>query len=166
MLWYKAWLETRWRFLVGLVLLMCSAAAAVLAYPRVVRELLPLVPSADLGGVVGGLIREQANLSRTYRGYVWAQWFRQDMAQTWTIFAVLLGTGGLLSQASRGGALYTLSMPASRTRLLGVRRWRAVDRIAHEGSHVSRVAVRRCRQHRQPGFLERRIARSHELLHA
>ena len=37
MLWYKAWLETRWRFLIGLVLLVCSAAFIVLAYTRVMR---------------------------------------------------------------------------------------------------------------------------------
>ena len=29
MLWYKAWLETRWRFLIGLAVLVCSAVAAV-----------------------------------------------------------------------------------------------------------------------------------------
>ena len=28
MLWYKSWLETRWRFLIGLVLLMLLGAAA------------------------------------------------------------------------------------------------------------------------------------------
>jgi hypothetical protein len=121
MLWYKSWLETRWRFLAGLALLVCSAAVIVLAYPRVVREILPLVPNTDVGGAVGRQIREAGDLFRTYRGYVWAQWYREQMAQTWTIFAVLLGTGGLLRQASRGGALYTLSMPASRARLLGVR---------------------------------------------
>ena len=30
MLWYKSWLETRWRFLIGLVLLMLSACGTVL----------------------------------------------------------------------------------------------------------------------------------------
>ena len=38
-----------------------------------------------------------------------------------SLFAVLLGTGGLLSQASGGGGLFTLSLPVSRSRLLGVR---------------------------------------------
>ncbi len=33
MLWYKSWLETRWRFVIGLVLLMLSACGTVLAYP-------------------------------------------------------------------------------------------------------------------------------------
>jgi ABC-2 type transport system permease protein len=121
MLWYKAWLETRWRFLIGLALLVCSAAGIVLFYPRVMRELLPLATDVNTGGVVGRQIREAADLMSTYRGYVWSQWFRQDMAQNWSICAALLGTGGLLSRASRGGAIYTLSMPVSRTQLLGVR---------------------------------------------
>ena len=38
-----------------------------------------------------------------------------------SFFAVLLGTGGLLSQASGSGALFTLSLPVSRNRLLAVR---------------------------------------------
>jgi hypothetical protein len=120
MLWYKSWLETRWRFVIGLAILILSATGTVLAYPRVVK-LLPLVPSIDASGEVGRRILEIAALSRTYRGYVWAQWLRQNMTQMLALFAALLGTGGLLSQASGGGALFTLSLPASRDRLLGVR---------------------------------------------
>jgi hypothetical protein len=86
-----------------------------------VVRLLPLVPSIDASGEVGRRILEIAALSRTYRGYVWAQWLRQNMTQMLALFAALLGTGGLLSQASGGGALFTLSLPASRDRLLGVR---------------------------------------------
>jgi len=59
-----------------------------------------------------------AELTRDYRGYVWLQWFRKELLQLGTLFAVLLGTGGLFSQRS---ALFTLSLPASRRRLLGVR---------------------------------------------
>jgi len=120
MLWYKSWMETRWRFLIGLVLLICSAAGTVLAYPEVVR-LLPLAPKLDVGGEIGRRVTEAIELSRDYRSYVWSQWFRQNLPQMWALFAVLLGTGGLLSQASGGGTLFTLSLPASRNRLLGVR---------------------------------------------
>ena len=120
MLWYKSWLETRWRFLIGLGLLMVAAAGVVIAYPRVVK-LLPLVPTTPVGGELGRRIREGAELMRDYRGYVWSQWLRQGMTNMLTLFAVLLGTGGLLSQGSRGGALFTLSLPVSRNRLLGVR---------------------------------------------
>ncbi len=117
MLWTKSWLETRWRFLIGLALLFCSAAGAVFTYPQVLK-LLALVP-ADAGGELGRRIRESAELARSYRGFVWSNWFRQNLSQMATLFAILLGTAGLLSQS--GGALFTLSLPVSRRRLLGVR---------------------------------------------
>ncbi len=120
MLWYKTWLETRWRFAIGLVLLMCSAVGTVFAYAKVM-ELMPLVPTVRMSGELGRQISEAAELAGEYRGYIWSQWFRQNLPQLWTVFAVLLGTGGLLSQASGGAALFTLSMPASRGRLIGVR---------------------------------------------
>ncbi len=120
MLWYKSWMETRWRFLIGLAVLMLSAGSTVLIYPEVVK-LLPVVAKPDLSGEIGRRIAEAMELARDYRGYVWSQWFMQNMPQMWGLFAVLLGTGGLLSQASGGGALFTLSLPASRNRLVGVR---------------------------------------------
>jgi hypothetical protein len=118
MLWYKSWLETRWRFLIGLVLLFGSAATSVMTYPRVL-ELLPMASTVDMGGELGRQVRESVELSRSFRGYVWAQWFRQNLGQLWTLFAVLLGTGGLLAQSS--GTLFTLSLPLSRRRIAGVR---------------------------------------------
>ena len=120
MLWYKAWLETRWRFLIGLVLLMLSACSTVLTYPQVVR-FLSQAPPVDVTGALGRRVSEVLELSRSYRGYVWAHWHQQNLLQMWTVFAMLLGSGGLLSQASGGGALFTLSLPATRGRLLGVR---------------------------------------------
>ena len=117
MLWYKSWLETRWRFLIGLGMLVCSAATVVLVYPQVMK-LLPTVPT-NLSGPIGQRIREAAELSRSYRGYIWAQWFRQNLSQWGTLFAILLGTAALLVQS--GGDLFTLSLPVSRARLLGVR---------------------------------------------
>jgi hypothetical protein len=120
MLFYKAWLETRWRFVIGLLLLTCSVGATVLAHPHVVR-MLPLVPRLELGGELGRRVAEQLELVREYRGYVWSQWFRQNLPQLWSLFAVLLGTGGLVSQAAGGSGLFTLSLPVTRQRLLGTR---------------------------------------------
>ena len=59
MLWHKSWLETRWRFIIGLTVLACLAAGAVIAYPRV-AALLPLVPAAGTGGEIGRRLREVA----------------------------------------------------------------------------------------------------------
>jgi ABC-2 type transport system permease protein len=120
MLWYKAWLETRWRFVIGAVLLVPSIGFSVLMYPEMLR-LLATAPTLDVPGELGRRIAEGAELARTYRGYVWAQLFRTNLPELWTLLAVILGTGGLLSQASGGGALFTLSLPVSRERLTAVR---------------------------------------------
>jgi hypothetical protein len=120
MLWYKSWLETRWRFLIGMALLVCSAAGLVLTEPHVMK-LMPLARSMAVSGALGREIRQSAELALEYRGYIWSQWFGQNARQTATLFAVLLGTGGMLSQPFGGAVLFTLSMPASRRRLLGVR---------------------------------------------
>ena len=120
MLWYKAWLDTRWRFLVAMALLMISAAGVVFTYPQVTK-LMTVEPAIDTSRELGRRIKEGIELSRTYRGYVWSQWFRQNLPQMWTIVAVLVGSGSVLAQGVRGGTLFTLSMPASRDRMLGVR---------------------------------------------
>lgn len=120
MLWYKSWLETRWRFAGGLALLLLSAGTTVVLYPEVLR-LLPAASSLDLEGEIGRRVAESAELARSYRGYLWSQWFRQNMPQVWTLVAIVLGTGGLLSQAAGGGGLFTLSLPISRGRIVGVR---------------------------------------------
>ena len=52
---------------------------------------------------------------------------------------MLLGTGGLLSQAIGGGALFTLSLPVSRERLLGVRAATGLAELA-----VARRSCRSC----------------------
>jgi len=120
MLWYKSWLDTRSRFLVGLVLLLLSACGTVFYYPQVLK-LMPMASTVDASGELGRRIREGVALASSYRGYVWSQWMRQAMTNLATLFAVLLGSGGLFSRASGDSSLYTLSMPASRTRVLGVR---------------------------------------------
>jgi ABC-2 type transport system permease protein len=120
MLWYKAWLETRWRFLSGFVLLILLAAGNVVEYPTVVK-LRPVAATLETGdSVVGRTIRDALEVQRDYRGYVWWQWVKQNLTQTWTLFAVLLGSAGLSAQGSRRATLFTLSLPASRNRLLSV----------------------------------------------
>jgi ABC-2 type transport system permease protein len=120
MLWYKSWLETRWRFLIGLGLLILMACGTVFGYPAV-QELMPMASQTEVKGPLGQLIKEAVEIQRDYRGYVWYQWVRQNLTQTWTLFAVLLGSGGLLAHASGGSPLFTLALPVSRQQVLWVR---------------------------------------------
>jgi len=120
MLCYKAWRESRWRFLSGLVLLLLLACGIIVDYPAVVK-LMPLARSVSAGdGFIGRAIKEAVEVERDFRGFVWWQWVRQNLTLTWTLFAVLLGSGGLLAEGGRA-PLFTLSLPASRARLLAVR---------------------------------------------
>lgn len=118
MLWYKSWLETRWRFLIGLALLICSAAGGVFLYPPVVK-LTATLPVPNLGGRLGEKIREAMSLAQSFNGFIWTNWFRQNLTQMGTLFAILLGTASLMSESS--GALFTFSLPVTRQRLMHVR---------------------------------------------
>jgi ABC-type transport system involved in multi-copper enzyme maturation permease subunit len=126
MLWHKAWLETRWRFVIGAVVLACSAAEVVLVYPRVSAVLTAAGANVDrqlfdTSGPIGDRIGETVALARDYRGYVWSQAFRASFANLVTLFAVLLGAGGLAPHGAGSGGLFTLSLPVSRRTLFRVR---------------------------------------------
>jgi hypothetical protein len=120
MLWYKSWLETRWRFLIGVGLLTVSACGLVLYYPEIMK-LMPAANSIDMSGELGRRIKEGVELASSYRGYIWSQWFGANVTQMGTLFAILLGSGSPISSGSAGATMFTLSLPASRNRLLGVR---------------------------------------------
>ena len=119
MLWQKSWLDTRWRFVIGFALLACGAVLAVLWYPRVTRLVAAAAP-IDTSTEVGRRLSELLDITRGFRGYVWTQWFRQTARQCGVLFAILLGSGGLVAHAGTG-ELYTLSLPMSRRDLLTAR---------------------------------------------
>jgi hypothetical protein len=118
MIWQHAFLETRWRFLIGLVLLPVSAAFVALSYPQVTALSQSVTPVP--GTALGREIAAAMELSKTYDGYVWSQWFQQNGAQLGSFFAAMIGTGGLLS-LDAAARLFTLSLPISRERLLAAR---------------------------------------------
>ena len=125
MLWHKAWLETRWRFISALLILTVLAASNVYDY-LATQKLLPRLnvttetPAADATGIAG-MIRDAIEVQKDFRGFVWYQAFRQNLTQMGVFFAVLLGCGGLLHESSKGSALFTLSLPVTRRQLLGAR---------------------------------------------
>ena len=45
------------------------------------------------------MIREAVEIQKDFRGFIWYQAFRQNLMQMGVFFAVLLGCGGLLSEA-------------------------------------------------------------------
>jgi hypothetical protein len=124
MLWHKAWLETRGRFLGGLALSLIIGFGVIYDF-RATERLLPLIRDADpaaldASGLVGAALKESIAAQQTFRGFVWWQWYRQNLTYLVVIFGALLGAGGLLAK-SGSATLFTLSLPVSRARLIGAR---------------------------------------------
>jgi ABC-type transport system involved in multi-copper enzyme maturation permease subunit len=123
MLWHKAWLETRWRFVVAIAILTVVAGFDVYEYvlaQRVMPLAESMVPDGD-SSPLAAAIREAISVQREFRGFIWYNTFRDNLTTMGVLFAVLLGCGGLLAESTKGSALFTLSLPVTRKQLLGAR---------------------------------------------
>ena len=113
MLWYKVWLETRFRFLLGMAAICSLCAFYVFFRPTAIArwtELLRLHPDWHRPWWIDRAINE-------YPFYIWRILFDDSLRYLWAGFAVLIGIGGLTQENGRGAAAFTLSLPVSRWRL-------------------------------------------------
>lgn len=98
MLWYKAWLETRSRFLISLIGIVALCSYIVFHGDRAVRS---------------------------YRATRYFYWVLSDghqlLAIMWILAVTLLMMGGLVREKASGASPFTLALPVSRTRLIAVR---------------------------------------------
>jgi len=121
MLWYKSWLDTRWRFLLMLAALLVFACGTVMSYPTVQKLAAAVEPaSVTADESLQQELRESLEVSRTFRGYAWSQWFAGNFPMLLVAVAALLGSGSPLVRSGRG-ALFSLALPASRSRWIGTR---------------------------------------------
>jgi ABC-type transport system involved in multi-copper enzyme maturation permease subunit len=104
MLIYKAWLETRWRFFAGLVLLIAISVYTVLKAQGIIQD------------------REQFRHEHIlYAQYIWILLYKGFLQTLWILSAVMLGMGGVWREKAAGVAGFTLSLPVSRRRLVLIR---------------------------------------------
>jgi ABC-2 type transport system permease protein len=116
----KSWLDTRWRFIIGMLVMICSAMGLVLIYPQVVK-LLPLASGIEVSGPLGEMVRKGIDQAATFDGYAWLKWYDGNLVMFGALLAALLGAGGLFTGGSTGSAFYTLALPVSRRKILGIR---------------------------------------------
>lgn len=119
MFWSKAWRDTRWPFWIGVALMIATTCVAILSYPRAMA-LTSQLSAADLKKITGEDIGDLLDLTKTYRGYVWSQTFRLNLAQLAVLFGALLGASGPFARGDKGRSIFLLSMPISREKLLRV----------------------------------------------
>lgn len=116
MLWYKAWLETRFRFLIAAILVCACSAFFVLGNPFILgtwREWQQLHPHEQERAWI---LRATAD----YPYFIWHFVFRILLQQLWVLCAILIGFGGLSRESAQGTVGFTLSLPIGRRRLVGV----------------------------------------------
>jgi ABC-2 type transport system permease protein len=101
MLWHKAWLESRVRFLVSAVVL----SAYCVSFVQRARFDFPPLTEPTL----------------RYSVFVWRGIYNGADTLMFVIVAVMLGLGGLQRERAAGTASYTLALPVSRLRLLATR---------------------------------------------
>jgi ABC-2 type transport system permease protein len=101
MLIYKAWRESRTRFLLSGAALALGCAIVVLFHQQ---------------------LRAEPDVPMTYTTYIWSAVYKANSLRDLYIMLVLvLGLGGLLQERGRGTVGFSLALPVSRTRLVVVR---------------------------------------------
>lgn len=101
MLFYKAWLESRTRFLLGL-LALTGLSAVFVFFNNDVRT---IVTEHEVG----------------YVEYIWKGIFKGHLRDVYVVVTLLMGLGGLDRERSYGTAACTLALPVSRWRLIAAR---------------------------------------------
>jgi ABC-2 type transport system permease protein len=102
MLWYKAWLESRTRFLITAGTLAVFCLFVVLFQNQIQAQ----------GSLPSGL---RADL---YSQHIYNLIYSGAAKGIFSILVIFLGLGGLLRERAHGTATFTLALPASRLRLL------------------------------------------------
>lgn len=113
MLWYKVWLETRFRFFLGIAMISALCAFYVFLRPTAIvrwTELLRLHPELHKPWWMDRAINE-------FPFYVWRILFDGSLRYLWAGLAILIGVGGLTQETPKGTAEFTLSIPVSRSHL-------------------------------------------------
>lgn len=100
MIWYKAWLESRWRFLICLMLIGTIVAADIC--------------QAHINMPRMGMRPDE------FGKYVWKIYFTRFQL-LWILSVLVLSMGGLLREQSNGTADFSLSLPVSRRFWMAVR---------------------------------------------
>jgi ABC-2 type transport system permease protein len=100
MLWYKAWHESRTRFLLCAITIAALCAAFVIFHREGTTKI---------------------EVPTTYTEYIWKIVYKTFLRELFVLLALFLGVGGLLRERELGTAGFTLALPASRSRIVAMR---------------------------------------------
>lgn len=111
MLYYKLWLESRGRFIMGLIAVSMLTIVYIYLHPI-------LIPGWKIA-------LEQPNTFKPawlslgvndLRFYIWHFLYDYQLQEAWVLFAIILSFGGLNSEYRQGNISYTLALPVRRAK--------------------------------------------------
>jgi hypothetical protein len=129
---YKAWLETRVRFLAGL-----TAVAFVCIYSLEQHAGLFRMWTLDLQNPRLSNSRWAWVGTHEFGWYLWHYLYEGSLQQVWALFAVALAFDGLIHERTRGTVQFSLGLPVSRKRWLFTR----LAMVLIEGAALSLFAA-------------------------
>jgi len=113
MLLYKAWIETRVRFVAGLI-----AAAIVCIFYMEQHAWLVRWWAAEMQNPHAYHDESMPLAIHQYGWYLWHFLYDNYLQQVWALFAILFAFGGLIRERNGGTVLFSLGLPVSRRRWL------------------------------------------------
>jgi hypothetical protein len=113
---YKAWLETRVRFLAGLTAVAIICIYYMEQHAGMVQMWTRDFQTHDVSHSIWALSGVPQ-----YGWYLWHYLYDNFLQQVWALFAVLLAFDGLIRERASGTVLFSLGFPVSRRRWLFTR---------------------------------------------
>lgn len=114
MLFYKAWLESRARFLVGVAAIIGICTLYIRLRPILVPGWISDLQNPHWSGRPRWLYLGVHDLNF----YTWHFLYENKLQQVWVVFAILLSFGGLLREKQIGTSAFSLGLPVTRRRWL------------------------------------------------
>lgn len=115
---HKCWLESRFRFLCGLFLVIATVTHTVLFSPHTLTLIRQQMPWEHMG----------------FPKYVWLTIYDGSLLAVWIILAVILSSRGLRREQSLGVAAFTLSLPIRRRSIVGAQSFVALAELVVLGA--------------------------------
>lgn len=112
MLFYKAWLESRFRFFAGVASVIAVCTLFIRLRPILVPDWMADLQNPHWSGRPKWLYMGVHDLNF----YAWHFLYENKLQQVWVIFAILLAFGGLVREKQMGTSMFSLGLPVSRRR--------------------------------------------------
>lgn len=114
----KEFIEARWKAIIGGVVAVLAATALASTYDLIKNMLAGPLAGKATQQIPPQLQGQVQQLTGSFDGYVWSQWFTKNGPEILAILAAVLGASLIASEVNKGTIFFLLSKPVSRNRVL------------------------------------------------